>query len=226
MTETRYINNTPVSISDYHHEAIMLWSRIKRENPSQKLTVITLDHHTDTVQAYRGAGSVVSGEWKDDVSVSNAIKNLKHDEHIDWALKSGAVDRAIIIPHVNMTIPADPMMSVLHDRRLPEEFVQLNEPEIFRPFADNILDDTFLVPLLGDVPSSPWILDIDCDNFLTQKSLAPDNHILWHKLIKNAVAISISLESDYVKILRLRGESVTGSNIAAHLLQLFERLLA
>ena len=226
MTEIRYINKIPVSISDYHHEAIVLWSKVKRRNPEKVLTTVTLDHHTDIVPAYRGAKNVFSGEWQSEQLVSEAVKQLKHDEHIDWALKSGTAGYAIIIPHVNMTMPADPRMSVLYNDHLPDEFIQLNEPEKFRPFADNIIDDSFLIPLLEDIPQTPYILDIDCDNFMTEKSLLPESAGLWHKLIKNASGISVSLESDYVKILRLPGENISGNSIADHLLLLFSDLLA
>ena len=83
-----------------------------------------------------------------------------------------------------------------------------------------------MIPLLKDIPQGKYILDIDCDNFLCRESLFPEHPEFWHKLIKNASAISISKESDYVKILKLRGEKITADDITAHLLLLFETLLA
>ena len=227
MTSFYQIGNIPVSVSDYHHEVLELWSMVRRDlNSCTSLEVVTLDHHTDVVAAFRGREAVPSGSWMSPEKVSNAIAGLKHDEHIDWAIKSGLLERAQVIAHVNETTPADNRIKVLHDRNFPDEFTQLNEPEKFFPLASRVLDDGFLIPLLGEIPTGKYILDIDCDNFLCRKALYPENNTLWHKLIKNACAITVSKESDYVRILKLRNEDISGDSIAAYLLELFETLLA
>ena len=222
MTSFYKINNIQVSVSDYHHEVLELWSKIKRDMPDTPLSSVTLDHHTDVVAAYRLNETVPSGGWKSEEIVKDAVSRLKHDEHIDWAIKSGLLDQAFVIAHVNETPPADSRIRVLHDSRFPDELTQLNEPEKFYPMASKILDDDFLIPLLGDIPQGKYILDIDCDNFLCSKALFPENKTLWTKLIKNACAITISKESDYVKILKMRGENISGDSIASYLLKLFE----
>lgn len=226
MTSFYQFKNIPVSVSDFHHEVIELWSMVKRAFPDRSFGVITLDHHTDIVAAYRNQYTVNPGEWQCVQSVKQAVSLLKHDEHIDWAIKSGVLEYAKVIAHVNETPAADERITVLHDRNFPDEFTQLNDPEKFYPFAAKILDDSFLMPLLRNIPEGKYILDIDCDNFLCRNALFPENHQLWHKLILNASAITISKESDYVKILRLRGENITGESISDHLLSLIESLLA
>ncbi len=226
MTTFFQFKNTPVSVSDYHHEVLELWAEVKRSSPERSLGTVTLDHHTDVVQAFRGAKEVVPGAWKSKECVLDAIAQLKHDEHIDWALQSGLTDYAKVIAHVNETTPANGRIELLFDPKFPDELTQLNEPEKFYLMAKNVLDDSFLTPLLKDVPSGAYILDIDCDNFLCRDALFPQNSKLWHNLIRHATAISVSLESDYVRILKFRNENITAEEIADHLLSLFETLLA
>ena len=226
MTSFYQAGKIPVSVSDYHHEALELWSMVKRNMPDIPVSLITLDHHTDVVAAFRQQEQVSADAWKSPERVSDAISRLKHDEHIDWAIKSGLLAKAVVIAHVNATPPADERITVLHDSRFPDEFTQLNEPQKAFHLTSGILDDDFLIPLLGDIPEGKFILDIDCDNFVCRQALFPEKHLLWHKLIKNACAITVSKESDYVRILKLRGEDISGESIADHLLELFKTLLA
>ena len=222
MTSHYQIRQIPVSVSDFHHEVLELWSMVKRSMPEEHISVVTLDHHTDVVSAFRGKESVPSGAWKSAEAVKNAISCLKHDEHIDWAIKSGLLEKALVLAHVNSTPPADDRIKVLHDPKFPDELTQLNEPEKFYPLASKVLDDDFLIPLLGDIPSGKYILDIDCDNFLCRQALYPEKDTLWKKLIRNACAITISKESDYVRILKMRNEDISGESIADYLLKFFE----
>ena len=225
MTEFHLIGKTTVSVSDYHHEVIRHWSKVKNDVPDVPLAVLTLDHHTDVVQAFRGNEDAVENAWKDPAAVEDAVMRLKHDEHIDWAVKTGMISSAFVIAHVNMTLPADNRIKVLYDEKFPDEFVQLNEPETFFPFASKVLDDTFLEPLLNGISLGKYILDIDCDNFLCRAALFPERSAVWKKLIKNACAVTVSKESDYVRLLRLKGENITADDIVSQLLRLFEELL-
>lgn len=226
MTEFYKIGKTAVSVSDFHHEVIELWSMVKRSMPDTELAAITLDHHTDVVQAFRGTKEVCHGAWQHPELVRQTIAELRHDEHIDWAVKTGVLTKAFVISHVDMTPAADNRITVLHDKNFPDELTQLNEPEIFRPFAGKVLDDRFLTPLIGNTLPKNFILDIDCDNFMCRSALEPVQYSLWHRLIKNACAISISKESDYVRLLRLKGENLSADDIVDHLLELFRELLA
>ena len=212
-------------ITDYHHGVLPFWAAYQREN-FVPLTILTVDHHTDVVQAFRGAKEVVPDAWRQHELVQQAVTELKHDEHIDWSVKTGVLTKAFVISHVDMTPAADSRITVLHDPTFPDELTQLNEPEKFRPFAEKVLDDRYLVPLIGNNLPEKFILDIDCDNFMCQRALEPEQCSMWHKLIKEACAISISKESDYVRLLRLKGENLSADDIVDHLLELFRELLA
>lgn len=227
VTEFFKIGSKSISVSDCHHEVLTHWSRIKREAPGRELFTLTLDHHTDVVEAFRGAGSVSPDGWQSEELISAAVENLKHDEHIDWAVKSGLISGAGVIAHVDSTLPASDKIIVRCDSRFPDEFTQLNFPEKFRPLADRVLEDDFLAPQLEGFPlERDFILDIDCDNFFSRRSLAPENHRIFDSLIRKCCGVSISKESDYVRILQFPGEKLTGELIAEHLVEYIQTLLA
>jgi hypothetical protein len=227
VTEIFKIGGKTLSVSDYHHEVLTHWSMIKREAPERELFTLTLDHHTDVVEAFRGNRRVSSGAWQDEKSVADAVGKLKHDEHIDWAVKSGLICAAAVVAHVDSTKPASDKIVVRRDSRFPDEIIQLNQPDAFRPLADRVLEDDFLEPLLKGFPlERDFILDIDCDNFFSKKSLAPDEHRIFDALVRNCCGISISKESDYVRILQFSGEKLTGDGIAEQLVGYIQTLLA
>ena len=227
MTEFFNIGNITVSVSDYHHEVLHHWSRIKQVAPERDLRVITLDHHTDVVAAFRGSQPVFPEAWRSSERVAEAVRLLKHDEHIDWAVQTGLIKSAVVAAHVNLTPPASDKIKVVCDSSFPDEMTQLNSPEQFRPLADKILEDDFLAAQLTGVDiEKDFILDIDCDNFFSRKSLVPEHHSVFDTLIKNCCGVSISRESDYVRILQFSGEKLTGEDIANHLVQYIQTLLA
>ena len=227
MTEFFKAGGITVSVSDYHHEVLTHWSSIKCDDPERELFVLTLDHHTDVVEAFRGKREVLQEAWKNPASVAEAVRLLKHDEHIDWAVKSGLISGARVLSHVNSTMPASEKIEVRCNSRFPDEITQLNEPAVFRPLADSVLEDDFLLPQLeGIALDGDFILDIDCDNFFSRKSLRPDSHKVFDALVKSCCGVSISKESDYVRILQFSGEKLTGEGIAEYLVQYIQTLFA
>ena len=105
---------------------------------------------------------------------------------------------------------------------LPDLQTLLNDPESFRELAQSFLQDEFLKPLIpDDFPQAPYILDIDCDFILCEKALdiAPDSRLC--RLAANAKLITLSTENEWVKILKLPGEKITGQSIAGKLRDTF-----
>ena len=206
-------------IVEQHHEVLTAWAEFHRGSEVTP-AVLTLDFHTDTLSCLRR-------KIQDPADAAEAVRVLHHDEHFDWALRHGIISQAVIIALAPCAmLPAHPALEVRRSRLLPDMDVMLNEPEKFRPFAGNVLDDRFLTPLIGNTLPENFILDIDCDNFMCRSALEPVQYSLWHRLIKNACAISISKESDYVRLLRLKGENLSADDIVDHLLELFRELLA
>ena len=206
-----------IAVFDLHHEVLAAWERFSRESGAIP-EVLTLDFHTDVLNcAGRGIGSPADA--------AAAVEVLHHDEHFDWALRKKIISKAVILSLSPCSVaPEHPELEVRRREMLPEMDVMLNDPENFRPLADMVLDDRFLAPLLADgFPHGSFILDIDCDFFLTEKSLEPEHHEVIDSLAQRAGLITFSRENDWVKILKLPGEKITGEIIAARLVDRFDR---
>lgn len=180
--------------------------------------VLSLDFHTDVLNFLRRNAAYP-------VDAKEAVKVLHHDEHFDWALRSGVISRAVIIALSPCAVaPEHPALEVRHSEILPEMEVILNEPEKFRPTAEMVLDDRFLEPLLSDgFPNGEYILDIDCDYLLCSKALEPEKSQLIDRLAENAQLITLCRESEWVKILKLPGENITGESLGKALISRWKK---
>ena len=201
---------------DLHHQVLPHWENCRAPLPMPPM-VITLDFHTDTLDCRRRLPDMPE-------TCAAAVNILHHDEHFDWALRRNIISRAVIIAVSPCAIlPEHPALEVRRHPELPEMHDILNSPEKFRPLAEMFLDDRFLAPLLpGGVPAEPYILDIDCDYILCRKALRPEQSSLIRSLAENALLITISRENDWVKLLRLPQEDISGSVIAGELLPLLK----
>jgi hypothetical protein len=112
----RSIKGKDVYVVDDHHKALAAWALVRRSMANAP-NLITIDHHTDTHEAFSGhfhleayegrvpesdkesfrLGLMAQIDWKDDQSITDAIGNLKHDEHIDAATCSGTLGSAFCI---------------------------------------------------------------------------------------------------------------------------------
>lgn len=108
------IKGKDIYVVDDHHKALAAWVLVRRSLGAAP-NLITIDHHTDTHEAFLGhahweayegrvkdqevfrVGLVARIDWRSDASVAEAIGNLRHDEHIDAATCSGALGDAFCI---------------------------------------------------------------------------------------------------------------------------------
>ncbi len=108
------IKGKDVYVVKNHHQVLAAWARIRR-NLKQAPNLITIDHHTDTDEAFLGyaclqkyQGRVIDEvalrtyltkriDWQSDASILQAIEKLRHDEHIDAATQSGVLAHAFCI---------------------------------------------------------------------------------------------------------------------------------
>ncbi|WP_445656551.1 UPF0489 family protein [Achromobacter sp. NCFB-sbj8-Ac1-l] len=117
MMLTLDINNKSVFIFDSHQMALLPWSLLAKRAPRAPY-VISLDYHTDTNEAFwnyafwkcdqntEKARTLCSElvdaiDRLDESSVQLAIENLKNDEHIDAAIKSGIISHSFSIQHMD-----------------------------------------------------------------------------------------------------------------------------
>ena len=199
-----------------HHEVLTFWAAWKREHEDAELSVLCLDHHTDVVRAFRdGSVPVGEGAWRSPEAVADAIRRLRHDEHFDWAVQSGLVGEVFISSHTRATPPACEALHVLCDPRWPDENEFLQNQECYRDLADSVLESDYLVRRFGGIERHvPFILDIDCDYFLTRRALFPRDASFFHALLRRAELVTVSLESDWVRLLRFKNEDISAPVIA------------
>ena len=207
----------PFCIVEEHHQVLPFWSKIAGDGLLD--FTLTLDHHTDVLPAFSRMDEKPEINRCD---AEGAVSLLRHDEHIDWALRAGIMKRAIILSHENFTDPAHPAMKVICPELWPDTQAVLNsEPEAVLA-AGNVLETEYLKQALsGEDLSGKYILDIDLDNFLCAKALTPADSSFFRGLVENAAGISISMERDWQKILRLKGETLSSDDI----LSMLEKLI-
>ena len=205
-----------IHIVSSHNEVLLPWARFRlaQEKETPPLTVFVLDHHTDVLPAFRNADAVIEKDcWKNLSFLEETVKKLKHDEHFHFAVASDLVKECIISACVNGTLPAHEKLQIRWDERWEDENKVFAEPEKYRFLADSVLETAYLEARFGKWDSLPenYILDIDCDYFATMKSLAPQDRSYFDFLAEHASIITISLESDWVRLLRFPGENTLTS---------------
>ncbi len=204
-----------IHIVDLHHEVLPHWAALRRELDTAP-EVLCLDFHTDVIRCRREGIEPHPKAYLDDGLLKHAVTELHHDEHFDWALRSDIISKAVIISLAECAVPPEhPFLEVRRNELLPGMDKMLNAPEEFFPVAERVLSDGFLRELLSDgFPHKKYILDIDCDYILCRAALEHPEQAAFRKLIGNAQMVTISKESDWVKILQLKGENITGDFIA------------
>ncbi len=199
-----------------HHEVLDFWAQYRRQRQTPP-EVLSLDFHTDVLCAlHRGGMDVCPGDWQDERRISKAVEFLHHDEHFDWALRAGVISGARIIALAPCAVPPEhPDLTVIRPPGIPDVETMLNDPESFRETAQRVLTDAFLAECLKSWRPEPgFILDIDCDFFLTRSALFPEKSAIFDELLSHAGLLTLSCENDWVKILRMPGENFSGTGVA------------
>ncbi len=211
-------HGTPLVLVAEHHHVIIPWTRFARHT-GKKYNLITLDHHTDVLPAFSRSELKGGFDFSTEDSVLSALSLLRHDEHIDWALRSGVLQSAKILSHENFTECAHPAITVSCDSVWPDtqEILKGSERAVYA--AEQVLETEYLKRQIPSIPES-LILDIDLDNFLTAKALHPHDSSYFLELAKRAELITVSLERDWVRCLRFRNETITAETLFEELLKL------
>lgn len=107
----QHVAGKPVFVVGDHHKALAAWAHI-RGHLGRAPSLLTLDHHTDTHEAFlhhvyhatggaydqaKMAALVRQIDWQSPASLSWAIDLLRNDEHIDAAIGAGIISRAFCI---------------------------------------------------------------------------------------------------------------------------------
>ena len=181
-----------------HSETLRIASGWNAKEASPQPPVISRRPSTDTLTIPIPIEQAKSTRFLENMSASVGI--LHHDEHFDYAVKRGLIAGAILITHENFSLANhNPALEIIHNP--PGE--SKSEKELY---YSQILETDFLENALAQAKTKltdNYILDIDLDCFKTEKSVHPDNPKLFHSLIKNARAITICLERDWVRLLNM-----------------------
>lgn len=205
-----------IYIVEKHHEILEAWEKYKRYN------VITLDSHTDTKVCFIGKNLNREQEIKDyknsSKSIVQIIGNLKNDEHIDFATRSGMISKVFTITHdVSSNKNENPNTcnkDGIEQNGYKEEpiiqyknvdYVNNNYPTegTYTYTRIHALSDDFLsnaISFFKGIDSNcldQYILDIDLDYICTMYAFDTDLTVL-KSLIKNAAAITIAKETYWV----------------------------
>ncbi len=202
-----------IRIADQHHHVLIPWSEYRRTVQTPP-AVLSLDHHTDVLPAFRDPGRKVPvNGWLNPEAVRKAVQELRHDEHFDWAVQSGLVSSVTVSSHVSATPPARQELIVRCHEGWEDENHVFADPEKYRPLADSVLESWYLRDIFGDVLPDHFILDIDCDYFNTVKSFHPSDRSYFELMLEKASLVTFSREEDWLKILKYPGENFTAGNI-------------
>ena len=234
------------------------------------LNVFSLDFHTDTREAFgnysywRADSEYKAGRCGDRVlrkkelrdqkilsyiegrsSISSINDNLRHDEHLDFAVRTDMIGRAFILATNRNTSSSNPNVHIADGSAeyegqriieysplcVPACLKDVHDDECGRLRADSFIEDDFLGDAVSKADSfdpfffDDYILDIDCDSFNTEKSLCPGTQNVFRKLIKEAAMITIALEPECVKICRLEDSLLDSAQILDALMTIIEKAL-
>ncbi|WP_217533030.1 UPF0489 family protein [Vibrio metschnikovii] len=144
-----------VYIFEDHATAYYVWAKLSAA-ANVKPYLITLDHHTDTLPAFtRAAYDKFSNDWEkvrayeiqllnqinisDEQSIIEATDSLRHDEHIDAAIKSGVISHSFSLQlsdssgtssnEVKAYMEIDCIERLYSDVKYPEEPYTYSLPE-------------------------------------------------------------------------------------------------
>lgn len=204
-------------IHELHHHVIASWQELKNNLPQ----VVTLDHHTDILPAFMRYAEKNQYPADAGINLEQDIKRLRHDEHFDYALKYNIISKAFIISQTPAVNAVPNNLQVLYNENFPED-EPLNS-NLYREYFDKALEDEHLAEFYDFLPHENYILDIDCDYFKTEKSLNPAKSEIFFELLCNAEMITISLETDWVRLLTFENPSVfTAEHIVEKLAEMYK----
>ncbi len=200
----------PGAVVEFHHQVLPAWAELRKKSGKPPF-LLTLDHHTDIL---RPRAEIPRGAE----NLESALKLLRHDEHIVWAYESGLISGALVVSQEDFTpSPFPEAVRVCFDSGTwPSPQEVLNSSDQARRAAECWFETCFLSRIPFH-PDGPYILDIDLDCVLCEKALHPADCSCFERLAEQAALVTVSLERDWQRILRLKGETLDSDSILAEI---------
>ena len=200
-----------------HHHVLREWFKYKNTG----MQLLSLDYHTDFHKAFLrafGSRSDSSESYESYLDghicggVEVAIKDLKNDEHIDFAIRSGMIENAFVFScksctHDGVMVVPSRKKQIVPPRRGIVSYSEVGHPMINSPYDDSqmakmaklvthdeVLKDVLKTFCECGFNQDDYILDFDCD-FIRDKDAMSHGHFqILKTLIKGARAITIARE--------------------------------
>tara|TARA_R110002072_G_scaffold187924_1_gene344710 strand:- start:117 stop:878 length:762 start_codon:yes stop_codon:yes gene_type:complete len=213
------IGSKDVFIVDHHHEVLPAWAHAHRRHKAP-LPLVTFDYHTDLHGAFLSYAFVKGGmregddvifqiaedrlkviDLSEEKSIQDAVNDLRHDQHIDCAIRLGVISHAFIslgrrdagMEHSDATI-------FEYEPCYPGCSKSIHDENCDTPRANLVIDDSVLEARLSAIgnafqwENSPYILDVDLDVFSNSASISPPSANCFYELIRGADVITIARE--------------------------------
>ena len=211
-----------------HHHVVKEWFSYKGKGAH----ILSFDYHTDFRDAFisksgdPSAGYAYSNtRYKTYLSkhipcrdVDAAIEDLRNDEHIDFALKSGMIEKAFVFSHDGNTYHDGRVLSVPNRRKQIVHARIFSYCEVDHPLAnpppytdsteammakcittDLVLDEVLKTFWQYGFNQDNYILDFDCDFIRDKDAMTHGRYQTLQNLINGAKAITIAREPKCVE---------------------------
>lgn len=206
-----------------HHHVVKEWFSYKGKGAH----ILSFDYHTD----FRDAFISKSGDPSAGYAYSNtryktylfkhipcrdvdaAIEDLRNDEHIDFALKSGMIEKAFVFSHNSNTFRDGRVLSVPNGREqlvharifsycekwhplaTPQPYDDSTEAKMAKLITtDQVLNEVIDTFRKYGFNQDNYILDFDCDFIRDKDAMTHGNFQMLKDLINGAKAITIARE--------------------------------
>lgn len=219
-------------ICEKHHHVLLPWAWTKRI--IDEINLITFDHHTDVHDAFlcylfnhkeENLETLINNiDIYNDITVCNAIKKLKNDEHIRTALECGILNKVFVVSRDGLSddpisnerndwinnekrlsnLISEGHISIPEDKTYPDESLYIigtnqfwdDENGISTEFLKNVLSKIRMMKGF-DFLKTNYILDIDLDYFHSYDSFQKYDLSLFRTLLSKTISITIATEPDY-----------------------------
>lgn len=240
------IQNKDIYIVQSHHQVLEAWEKIPMCN------VFTLDYHTDTKEAFstyaywRADSEVKAGKCsnlearRDEliqeklqgyrekrISIGSINANLRHDEHIDFSVRTGICEKVFVLACNRNEGSSNPRVYQVHG-----ESGYTGQPIMeYAPRGETGLSDGILTEAMTEAKAldtgffQRYILDMDCDYFNSSRSLCPESREVFKQLVSQAEMITLAREPECVKICREEGSDLTAEEIQERLVEMIKEAL-
>lgn len=237
-----------VYVAVCHHHVIREWFRYRECG----MHLLSFDFHTDFLEAFiKKAGDPAANHAYSQVrhklyldkhipceNVDAAVSDLKNDEHIDFAIRSGMIERAFVFSHNDwnrdgvLVVPSR-KRQITPPRRGIVSYSEAGHPMINPPYddsqmakmaklvtSDEVLEDVLKTFCECGFDQANYILDFDCDFIRDREAMSHGQFQTLKHLINSAKAITIAEEPYCVD--ECSGHALTSNEIEDWLLRLIQ----